>query len=82
MNQNDIAFEKFLKEFVPQVEVKYEQICKAQWILETTGSKDAAFLVGTLDNEYRVIFSDKNVYEKLLEFEKQGLDEPLLKRQL
>jgi len=82
MNQNDFEFEKFLKEFVPKVENKEIQLGKALWILETTGSKDAAFLFASLDNEMKLIFTDEKVYEKLLGFEKKDLENALLKRQL
>jgi len=81
MKQN-ISFENFLEDFVKNIEVKEEQLNKAIWILETTGSKDASDLVASLCNELNVIFSNKKIYEKLLSYEKENINKPLLKRQL
>jgi len=81
MNQNK-SFEMFLEDFVHHIEFKEEQLNKAVWILETTGSKDSADLVASLSNELKIIFSDEDIYEKLIYFKKEGLQDPLLKRQL
>lgn len=81
MNKNK-SFEYFLEEFMKNVEVKSEQLNKANWILETTGSKDAADLVASLNNELCVLFSDAKVYQQLLVYQKEGIDDPFLKRQL
>ncbi len=81
MNQ-DKAFEYFLEDFVKNVETKEEQVNKASWILETTGSKDAADLVASLSNELCLLFCDKTVYDKLINFKKENIQDPLLKRQL
>ncbi len=74
-------FEKFLETFVPQVARKSRQLNKALWVLETTGSSDAADLKAELDTEVRLMFSDKETYEKLLEWDKE-ISDPLLKRQI
>ncbi|MBX7066838.1 MAG: M2 family metallopeptidase [Parachlamydiales bacterium] len=76
-----MKFEEFLKEFVPQVARKTTQYNKASWILETTGSTDAADLKAELDTELRFLFNDSAVYQKLLGWEKDPHD-PLSKRQL
>ncbi len=76
-------FEQFLKEFIPQAARKTTQLNKALWILETTGSSDAADLKADLDTELRLLFNDPKIYQKLLEWDKDpALKEPLLKRQL
>ncbi len=74
-----MEFEEFLKEFVPQVERKTKLFNKASWILETTGSSDAADLKAGLDTDLRLLFNDSAIYKKLLEWEK-GLKDPILKR--
>ena len=78
----DTAFQSLLEEFVAKIEVKEEELNKAIWLLETTGSKDAADLVAMLDNEFKVLFSDEDIYEKLIYFKKDGSQDPLLSRQL
>lgn len=76
-------FETFLADFVPQVARKSTQLNKAFWILETTGSTDAADLKADLDTELRFLFNDGTVYQNLLVWEKDPtLVDPLLKRQL
>ena len=76
-------FEKFLNEFVPEVARKSKQFNKASWILETTGSADAADLKADLDTELRLMYNDRATYEKLVAWDKDPtLKDPLLKRQL
>lgn len=76
-------FQQFLEVFVPKVAQKSRQLNKAVWILETTGSADAADLKAELDAEVRLMFNDKKVYEKLLQWDQDPqLKDPLLKRQL
>lgn len=76
-----MKFEEFLKEFVPTVARKTKQFNKAYWILETTGSSDAADLLADLDTELRFLFNDPAIYKKLLAWEKEPHD-PLHARQL
>lgn len=76
-----MKFEEFLKEFVPAVATKSKQLNKAYWILETTGSPDAADLKADLDTELKVLFNDPKIYKKLLEWEKEKHD-PIHARQL
>src|SRR3989344_7350369 len=47
-------FERFLSDFVPQVAQKSTQLNKAVWLLEITGSTDAADLKADLDTELRI----------------------------
>lgn len=76
-----MKFEEFLKEFVPEVARKSKQLNKAYWILETTGSSDAADLKADLDTELRLLFNSPQTYKKLLEWEKEAHD-PIHSRQL
>lgn len=74
---------QFLNIFVPEVARKSKQLNKAFWILETTGSPDAADLKAELDTELRFLFNDSVIYEKLLFWDKDAsLIDPILKRQL
>ena len=84
MNQKkEHPFEQFLNTFVPEVARKSKQLNKAFWILETTGSTDAADLKADLDTELRFLFNDPSTYEKLLVWDKDpSLIDPILKRQL
>lgn len=76
-------FQKFLQEFVPTVARKSKQLNQALWILETTGSPDAADLKGGLDAELRLLFNDEAIYKQLLKWDNDAaLKDPLLKRQL
>ncbi len=77
-----IFFEPFLESFVPPVEEKAKQVQQVSWILETTGSKDAAHSLAGLITEYRKFFSDPKIYEQLLSWKKEKIDDPLLERQL
>lgn len=73
----------FLNTFIPKVADKSELLNKAIWLLETTGSKDAADLKSALDTEVRVLFSDPALYLNLLKWnEDPQIKDPLIKRQL
>lgn len=76
-----MKFEEFLKDFIPHVAKKTTQLNKAYWILETTGSSDAADLKADLDTEVRMLFNDPDLYQKLLAWDKEPLD-PIKKREL
>lgn len=76
-----MKFEQFLADFVPKVASKSRQLNKALWILETTGSSDAADLKAELDTELRMLFNEERVYKNLLNWEKEKRD-PILQRQL
>jgi len=76
-------FQTFLDKFIPEVAEKSRQLNKAFWILETTGSSDAADLKASLDNECRLLFHSKKTFGNLLKWDQDpSLKEPLLKRQL
>ncbi len=80
---NPHPFVSFLQEFEPKLEKKTNQLNKALWILETTGSSDAAELKAELDVEWRLLHNDAETYRRLLEWDKDpSLKDPLLKRQL
>lgn len=78
-----MSFNEFLNEFIPKVQKKSKQVRQAEWILETTGSKDAADLKAELETELRLLFNDKETFEKLVVWSKDpAISDPLLKRQL
>ncbi|MFA6118481.1 MAG: M2 family metallopeptidase [Parachlamydiales bacterium] len=81
MNKNE-NIKLFLEDFYNQISVKEEQLNKAAWLLETTGSKDAADLVASLSNEYKLFFSNENIYKKLIEYSKIKSLDNLTKRQI
>jgi peptidyl-dipeptidase A len=74
-------FDKELKDFLKEIEKKEEMSTKAFWLLETTGSNDAAFLAASLDSEMKILFSNKDLYQKFLSLKEKDLD-PLLRRQV
>jgi len=76
-------FSLFLETFIPRLEAKSKQLNQAVWLLETTGSFDAAELKATLDVELRQLYHDPEIYRKLLEWDRDSsLKDPILKRQL
>lgn len=75
-------FVSFLSSFVPQLQKKYYQLNKLLWILETTGSSDAADLKVELEMELRGLFQNQKAYEQLLEWKNDSFDDMLLERQL
>lgn len=76
-------FEIFLSDFIPRVSRKSTQLNKSLWILETTGSQDAADLKADLDTEVRLLFHDSTIYQKLQVWDKDPtIVDPFLKRQL
>lgn len=78
-----MTFQQFLDLFIPKVQQKSKQVNQASWILETTGSKDAASLKADLETELNLLFNDKNTFDKLMAWDKDPtLTDPLLKRQL
>ncbi len=81
MDQHPFAL--FLQTFEPEVEKKSSQLNRAAWILETTGSVDAAAIKADLDVELRLLYSDPDAYQNLLAWDRDPqLQDPLLKRQL
>jgi len=76
---SDPHFQQFLDQFIPEAARKSTQANQALWLLETTGSNDAAALKGSLDTELRVMFSNPEQYKQLLGWK---VNDPLLQRQL
>jgi peptidyl-dipeptidase A len=76
-------FKQFLNSFVPSVQQKSKQVNQAAWILETTGSHDAASLKAGLETELRLLFNNKETFDQLISWDKDAsLRDPVLKRQL
>lgn len=83
ISQKEHPFARFLSSFVPEVAKKTKQLNQANWILDTTGSADAADLKATLDAELRFYFHNGSSYQQLLVWDKDPhLVDPILKRQL
>ena len=75
--------ELFLAKFIPEIARKAKQLNQAYWLLATTGHSDAADLQAEIDTELRVLLSDTEVYQELLEWDRDpSVKDPLLKRQL
>ncbi len=80
---SETLFENFINEFIPKVSHTSKQLNKALWLLETTGSLDAADLKADFDTELRLLFSDASLYQKLVAWEtEKKIADPLLKRSL
>jgi peptidyl-dipeptidase A len=76
-------FSVFLKTLIPLIESKSKQLNQAVWLLETTGSSDAAELKAALDAELKMLFHDPETYRQLLEWDNDpALQDPILKREL
>lgn len=74
---------EFLDSFTAKVAQKSKQLNLASWLLETTGSEDAAQLKAELEIELRLLFNNRVDFEKLVAWEKEpDLHDPLLKRQV
>lgn len=73
----------FLECFAKKVEKKSKRLNQLLWILETTGSSDAASLQAELATEYKLLFSDKDIFEKLKAWKTDSeINDPLIKRQI
>jgi peptidyl-dipeptidase A len=82
-NTDQHPFASFLNSFIPKVASKSNQLNKAFWLLETTGSSDAADLVASLSTELSMLFNDSNTYQNLLKWDKDpSLTDSFLKREL
>ncbi len=78
-SRHDMKFEEFLKGFVPELARKSKMFNQAYWLLETSGSEDAADLKAELDTELKMLFNDPITYQNLLLWEET---DPILKREL
>ncbi len=76
------SFDDFIEEFVPIVSNKSRQMNQLYWILQTTGSLDAADLVAQLDTEYKLLFNNPSIYQQLLLWEKKQVEDQLKQRQI
>ncbi len=76
-----MSFQTYLDDFIPKLKRKELEMRLASWILETTGSQDAARLVAELNMEWHLLFQDKEFFKKLPDWEKEPLN-PLQKREL
>ena len=78
-----MSFEEFLDSYIPMVKQKSKQVNQAIWLMETTGSTDAAELKAALETELRLLFNDKKTFDRLIEWDKDpSLTDPILKREL
>lgn len=77
MNQ----IETFIDQLTLQAAAKEKQRNRALWLLETTGSRDAADLKADLDIEYRTLFSDAEHFELVKKWSVENKN-PQLKRSL
>lgn len=76
-----MTLQNFLDAFLPHVKAKSKQLNIATWILETTGSKDAAMLSADLATELRLLFHDRDAFEKLVAWDKDpAINDPIVKR--
>ena len=76
-----MSCQQFLEGFIQTVQRKSRQVNQASWLLDTTGSSDAARLKSDLETELRLLFNDKNQYDKLVQWARESSD-PLIQRQL
>jgi peptidyl-dipeptidase A len=72
--------ENFLDSLILALKNKSKQVNLAVWLLETTGSEDAAVLRAELDIELRTLLSNREIYNDLLSKSNQITD-PILKRE-
>lgn len=70
--------QEFLERFTREYEKKNTLAAKALWLLETTGSQDAADLKAALDIEVKLLFQNRDDFQFLKQQETQ---DPLLARQ-
>lgn len=57
--QTQRSFPDLLQSILPVIENKFRQCGQAAWLLETTGSQDAASLQAALETETRTLLGDK-----------------------
>ncbi len=75
----DTPWNDFLASWQPKFAGISKVVNQAFWLLETTGSKDAAEIKTFLDMQLKTLLSDAKTYEKLLFFQEQVKD-PLERR--
>ncbi len=77
----DISFTDFLASWEPKFAELSKRAAQAFWLLETTGSKDAAEVKTFLELQLKTLLSDAHTYEKLLLFQEK-VEDPIEKRML
>jgi len=83
MMTKEDSLKQLITPLTEKISLKSLQLNRALWILETTGSSDAADLKASLDYELRKLFSDPVIYKQLLEFSSESsIKSELLKREL
>ena len=81
--QEYTSAQSFLEAFTLRVQKKSQQFNCATWILETTGSKDAALLQAELGYELRILFHDQKAFDRLVAWDKDpSIKDPLVKRSI
>ncbi len=70
-----------LSSFLALLEKKSEQVNRAVWLLETTGSQDALSLKADLDTELKCLLSDRSLYSQIIAWEIEAKD-LVVKREL
>lgn len=82
MTKSGESVDTLINEFVAKVSIKKKLFNQSLWLLETIGSHDAANLNFELDKELRTLYSDNNLYSKLLKAKEDLSLTPLIKRQI
>lgn len=76
-------FEAFLAEFVPEADHIFRQVREANWELATKASDEAAARQADLEYKFRLLFSDRATYDRLISWQESGeIKDPTLARQL
>ena len=66
------AFNVFLDEFIEKVKIKSIALKTASWKLATTGSTDVAKDLARLSKEFKLLFSNEETYQSLLDWKNEG----------
>lgn len=75
--------QELLSQLIAPIQQKSKQINQLTWILETTGSQDAAILKAEVKTELRVYCGNRENFEKLLVLDNDlQIKDPVVKRQL
>lgn len=78
-----MSAKEFIDSFIPKVQGKSRQVNLASWVLETTGSLDAASLRAELETELRMLFNDKSACRKLRDWDRTpDREDPIERREV
>ncbi len=73
----------FIDQLVTQIQPLERQLNTSYWEASLTGSDEATQLVAELETQYRLIFSDRDHFQQLRDFQaSNAIEEPQLTRQL